>query len=104
MAKNVGANHTVKTNTDDNGIETLLKNETNAEVTQEVVEPETNTEEVKEVKKDKKEDGKTRKIVLIKAASYSGGGLRFIKNVPVTIADEVVYNRLMSTGLFEAAL
>lgn len=39
-------------------------------------------------------------VVLVGAASYSGCGLRFTKNVPTPVKDLEVAKKLISTGLF----
>jgi len=39
-------------------------------------------------------------LTLVKAASYADCGMRFFKNVPVSITNKRVYEHLIKTGLF----
>lgn len=47
-----------------------------------------------------KESEKQYTVVLVGAASYSGCGLRFTKNIPTPVKDLEVAMKLISTGLF----
>lgn len=54
--------------------------------------------------KPQKSDKETKKtagiLILKKAATYSGCGLKFTKNVPTTVANKTIYGKLLATGLF----
>lgn len=52
----------------------------------------------------KKSSGKSGNVIVLKkAATYSGCGLKFKKNEPTPVEDETIYKKLLSTGLFDKA-
>lgn len=96
MAKNVTKNHNITTEDDGYEFEDLIETEAETEVEAE----KKNTD--KPEKEIKKGSAKVKENILVLkgAASYLGCGLKFIKNVPIPVDDEVICEKLLSTGLF----
>ena len=99
MAKNVTENHNIDTNAEGYEFEDMFESGTSAETEAKAEEEKA---EVKPEKANKKGSAKggDNVLVLKKAASYSGCGLKFTKNAPTPVEDKAIYEKLLSTGLF----
>lgn len=97
--------------TSDNEFDTLDGNASvkeDSEETSVVVSTEQNTKQLKESpkknQKPPKSDKETKKtagvLILKKAATYFGCGLKFSKNIPTTVSNKAIYDKLLATGLF----
>lgn len=99
MAKNVTENHNIDTNAESYEFEDMVEGGAPADTD---TKAEDEKAEVKPEKANKKGSAKggDNVLVLKKAASYSGCGLKFTKNVPTPVEDKAIYEKLFSTGLF----
>lgn len=110
MAKKVTENHHLSSDTDnemefEDMIEGLNPDEAPAEKTEKSDADEAPAKGNKEATSTKKKSsGKNGNVIVLKkAATYSGCGLKFKKNEPTSVEDEAIYNKLLSTGLFDKA-
>ena len=114
MAKTVEKNHKVVSEENDSNFEFEdmvegIKTETANDEAESTSEAENAADDENSADKGKKKTASKKKgsgkgenvIVLKKAATYSGCGLKFNKNEPTSVKDETIYNKLLSTGLFE---
>ncbi len=105
MAKRVEKDHTVvDTGNQEIPAEALLKAQEAAfdEVGTSESEDVASDAEPKTAKAEKKTQIKNG-LILVGAATYAGCGLHFAKGEPTAVEDEAVYNKLLSTGLFNKA-
>jgi len=114
MAKTVEKNHKVVSEENDSNFEFEdmiegIKTEAPDDEAESTSETENTADDENSADKGKKKTASKKKgsgksenvIVLKKAATYSGCGLKFNKNEPTSVEDETIYNKLLSTGLFE---
>lgn len=114
MAKTVEKNHKVVSEENDSNFEFEdmiegIKTEAPDDEAESTSETENTVDDENSADKGKKKTASKKKgsgksenvIVLKKAATYSGCGLKFNKNEPTSVEDETIYNKLLSTGLFE---
>lgn len=94
--KTVDDNHTVTTAPDGSELEQLLEQQEPGVSGKEDVERAASETQAEE----KSEKPNASAVVLKKAATFYGRGMRFVKNAPVPV-DEEMRQYLLGTGLFE---
>lgn len=99
MAKNVTENHNIDTNAQSYEFEDMVGTGTPADTDTKSKDEKTESKHGKASKKTSVQVGENI-LILKKAASYSGCGLKFTKGVPTPVADEAIYEKLLSTGVF----
>lgn len=104
MAKRVTENHNVTSaESDDNfEYEDMVEGLKSAETPSEENPAETPSEDTPKTVSGKKggKNAAENVIILKNAATYSGCGLKFVKNEPTPVKDKAIYDKLLSTGLF----
>ena len=99
MAKNVTENHNIDTNAESYEFEDMVESGTPADTDTKAEDEKAEAKPEKATKKGSAKGG-DNVLVLKKAASYSGCGLKFTKNAPAPVEDKAIYEKLLSTGLF----